>query len=107
MAAATLTLAGFIFSSMQSRISALESESADYKITLTTIAANQANSAADRRENQSEVSATLDKIQTTTDSRLSKIEDALGIMASSVSVLTAIQQRQETDLGRAPVAPSR
>lgn len=87
-------------SDQSTRVAVLERESADYKSTLATIAANQSNSSADRAANQTVVTATLDKIQTTTDARLGKIEDAIGIISSSVSVLTAIQARQEKDLGR-------
>ncbi len=88
--AVILVLAGMIWSGQETKIATLEQQVSAATLSLSTITANQQNSAQSREEFQ---------IQTTR--RLDRMEDVLTTVGNSLTRLTALQEREaSTQPGR-------
>lgn len=84
LAALVFGMAAYVWSGQTTRISTLEIQANATGNALATIQANQTTSLADRAEFQASTTATLNKLS-----------DTLSVMGQNLSVLQAIQQRQE------------
>lgn len=82
LAAAVLTLLGYLFTEQQQRISGLESQVASSQVAFATITENQRQGAADRSQ-----------FQENTTKRLDAMSDVLVKMGLNIERLTTIQEQ--------------